>query len=481
MLETNTLLNSFRQAAEELLKQKRYQELQDASVDMLKSLPDSFLGYFFEAEALKGLGKHEQALPFYEQAASLIETETETDADLKATYVARFLQVKSRMEAPEHTSKPVSRPAGSYPVLSYKQYLDRGDKSLALNQTEEALDDFEHAIEVDKTQVAAHLKRFAVLVRLDRAEQMLAAAKALLLVTPSLGIGHFYLGLALSRIARDEEAVAAYSKVIAIEPAQAAAYVNRGAIYASLGHMKKSLADSEKALLLKPKQSSAMVNKALALRTTGQPEEAIKVCNEIVKFEPGCALGYCNRGLANFILNQSDKALADADLSIKYAREPMYVAKCKCIKAKFLALGGGGGGKGGHPGDRKEAIEEARHLCDSAVRLAPKNSHPWRYAWSTSALVSGMRGDFDSANSNVQLVLDHAKGFIYGINIKAQILLMQNRLDEALVTVNSALALNPKEPESYAIRYQIKTKLGDAKASEDLTTARKLGFLRDVA
>ncbi len=473
MLETSDLLCMFRQAAEELLKQKRYQELQDASVEMLKSTPNSFLGYFFEAEALTGLGKREQALPFFKQAASLIETET--NAEFKATYVARLLQVKIRMEATEHTPQP-----GSGPTLTYMEYLSRGEKFLALDQAEEALDEFEHAIEVDKTQVSAHLKRFAVLIRLDRAEQMLAAAKELLLVTPSHWIGHFYSGLALGSLARDEEAVEAYSKAIEIAPREAPAYVNRGATYGSLGHMEKSLADSEKALLLKPKQSSAMVNKALALRTTGQPKEAIKVCNEIVKFEPKCALAYCNRALANFILNRTEEALEDADLSIKYSTQPMYVAKCKCIKAKFLALGGGGGGgNGGYRRDGKDEIEEARQLCDSAVRLAPMNSHPWRYAWSTSALVSGMMGDFDSANSNVQLVLDHAKGFIYGINIKAQILLMQNRLDEALVTVNSALALNPKEPESYAIRHQIRTKLGDAKANEDLTKARKLGFLRD--
>ena len=169
----------------------------------------------------------------------------------------------------------------------------------------------------------------------------------------------------------------------------------------------------------------------------------------------------------------------DADLSIKFAKQPVYVAKCKAIKAKFLADAGGGGGGGNSGDDQRRRLDEARQLCDSAVRVAPKNSHPWRYAWSTSALISGMMGDFEAANRNVQLVLDHNKGFIYGVNIKARLLLMQERLDEALIAINTALTLNPKDPESNFIRYQIRKKKGDAKATEDLKRARDLGYLRE--
>ena len=284
---------------------------------------------------------------------------------------------------------------------------------------------------------------------------------------------------------RDEESVEAYTRAIELAPKDPGNYVNRSAGYSSMGLLDKCLADCERALALKPEMSNAMNNKALALRCLGEPEKAIRVCNNAMATEPESALLYCNRAMANFALNKTSQAFADIDLSIRFAKQAMYVAKCKAIKAKFLieASGGGGGGNNedsGSSGDSgRRMIDEARELCDSAVRMAPENSHPWRYAWSTSALVSGKMGDFDAANRNVQLVLDRFRGFIYGINIKAQILLMQDRLDEALITVNSALSLNPKDPESNYIRYSIRSKQNDPRAKEDLNMARQLGYRRD--
>jgi tetratricopeptide (TPR) repeat protein len=377
------------------------------------------------------------------------------------------------------SSESISTEANSYQAL-----VSRATAHLALDRAEEALEDFERALAIDNQQVFAHLKRFAILLRLDRPEQMLVAANDLLAVTPGEAIGHFHRGIAFGRLGNDEEAIAAYTKALELAQLDSSSYVNRGATYTSLGHFDKALADCEKSLSIKPKQVSALVNKALCLRSTGQPEKAIKACNEVIAIEADCALAYCNRALANFILNRTKQAIADADISIKFAQQPMYAAKCKCIKAKIRAEGGGGGGKGNgnsDDGGGKGTINEARQLCDSAVRMAPENSHPWRYAWSTSALISGMMGDFQAANQNVQLVLDRSSGFIYGINIKARLLLMQQRLDEALVTVNSALALNAKDPESNYIRYLIRSKQADASASEDLTRARELGYLRDDA
>jgi tetratricopeptide (TPR) repeat protein len=378
---------------------------------------------------------------------------------------------------------------------SYHELCFRADAYLALDCVEEALEDYDRAIALQGTQterrLSAHLNRFAVLVRLDRTDRMIAAANDMLMTAPGLAVGYFYLGVALSRVGRDEESVEAYTRAIELAPKDPGTYVNRSAGYSSMGLADKCLADCERALSLKPGMSSAMNNKALALRCLGEPVKAIRVCNDALAIEPDSPLLYCNRAMANFALNNTRQAFADIDLSIRFAKKAMYVAKCKAIKAKFLIEASGGGGNGGDSGNPGNGggenspdfacrmIDEARELCDSAVRMAPENSHPWRYAWSTSALVSGKMGDLDAANRNVQLVLDRFRGFIYGINIKAQILLMQDRLDEALITVNSALSLNPKDPESNYIRYSIRSKQNDPRAKEDLNMARQLGYRRD--
>jgi tetratricopeptide (TPR) repeat protein len=361
---------------------------------------------------------------------------------------------------------------------SYEELVSRGDAYLALGCAEEALRDYDHAIGLKREELDAHIKRFSILIRLDLIDRMLDAANEILALTPKQSIGYFHLGIALATLGREEESVEAYTKAIELTPRAPAAYINRSAGYSALGFMDKCLADCEKALSLDHKLVSARINKALALRCLGEQEKAIKVCNEAIAIEAS-PLAYCNRAMANFALNKDKQAMDDANLSIKFAKQPVYVAKCKAIKAKFLADAGGGGGGGNSGDDQRRRLDEARQLCDSAVRVAPKNSHPWRYAWSTSALISGMMGDFEAANRNVQLVLDHNKGFIYGVNIKARLLLMQERLDEALIAINTALTLNPKDPESNFIRYQIRKKKGDAKATEDLKRARDLGYLRE--
>jgi len=364
---------------------------------------------------------------------------------------------------------------------SYQELVNRAAAYLALDCAEEALADYDRAVLLKPDQILAHMKRFPVLNRLDMIDRMLDAANEILAITPGESIGYFHLGMALSRLGRDQESVEAYTRAIEISPREPAAYVNRSAGYASLGFMDKCLADCEKAHSIKPGMISAYINKALALRCMGEQQKAIKVCNEALGIEADSPLAYCNRAMANFVLNKDKQAFDDIDLAIRFSTQPFYVAKCKAIKAKFLAdLGGGGGNSGGNDGDDwRQWIDEARGLCDSAVCIASENSSPWRYAWSTSALISGIMGDFDAANSNVQLVLDRSRSFIYGINIKARVLLMQDRLDEALVTVNSALVLNAKDPESNYIRYLIRTRQNDARAQDDLARARELGYLRD--
>ncbi len=381
--------------------------------------------------------------------------------------------------------------ADSFPAL-----VSRAEAYYALGCAEEALADYDQALALKSDAYEVHLRRFDILARLDMIDRMLDAAQSIQAITPGQAVGYFYLGMAFSTLSRDEESVEAYTRAIELAPRHAGAYVNRAAAYSSLGDMDKCLADCEKAQSIDRKSVGAHVNKALALRCLGEQDLAIKVCNQAVSIQQNSPLVYCNRAMAYFVLNKTQNAFDDIDTSIRFAKEPKYAAKCRAIKAYFLALvgsegnlgAGGGGSRGGSGGgdsgdggrnDGRDKVIEARELCDSAIRMAPENSYPWRYTWSTSALISAMMGDFDAANRNVELVLNRCKGFIYGTNIQARIYLMQDRLDEALSAVESALARNSKDPEANYIRYLIRARQNDPLASDELTKARRLGYLRE--
>lgn len=272
----------------------------------------------------------------------------------------------------------------------------------------------------------------------------------------------------------DEKAFESYGKALELDPKCVSAYVNRSVIYAGWSQFQNALEDCERALSIAPSNTNAMINKAFALRSMGKQQDAIKVCNKVLELantngmarSSAAALAYCNRGYSHFLLNETEEALRDAQLSVDCSVDSGYTAKMISLRAKFLA----------HTG----RVQEAMKLCNQAVTMSDKNEteYPWRYARSTRALVSAMCGDYLDAMKDVDHVLERHPKFAYAILVKARILLMKNALNEALAAVNGAIELNPLDPECFSVRFLIREKQGDVNAEKDAIRARELGFLR---
>jgi tetratricopeptide (TPR) repeat protein len=103
-------------------------------------------------------------------------------------------------------------------VSDYQDAVLDGVSSLNLGRPEQALEDFNRAIDIDPT----------------RADGFLGRANA------------------LNTLKRYEEALPDYNRAIEIEPTLANAYVNRGSAYSHLGQYEKAIADYEKGLELDP-------------------------------------------------------------------------------------------------------------------------------------------------------------------------------------------------------------------------------------
>ena len=101
----------------------------------------------------------------------------------------------------------------------YKDAIMDGVASLNRNKPQQALEDFNRAIQIDPLNYDGYLGR----------------------------------ANALSSLGRYEEALTEYHKVFEIDPAIANAYINRGSVYSHLGQYKKAIADYEKGLELDPK------------------------------------------------------------------------------------------------------------------------------------------------------------------------------------------------------------------------------------
>jgi tetratricopeptide (TPR) repeat protein len=274
------------------------------------------------------------------------------------------------------------------------------------------------------------------------------------------------------KLGHDDEALAFLGKAIELDPNCVLAYVNRSAVYAGRSQFRNCKEDCDNALSVSPNNTSAMINKSLALRSMGNQQDAIELCNKVLELTQDgndasgrvAALAYCNRAYSRFLLNETDEALRDAQISVSCSTDVAYTAKCMALQAKFLA----------HLGRKQEAVE----LCNQALSVSNENEYTWRYVKSTCALVSAICGDYLEAMKDIEHVLKKHPKFGYAILVKARVLLMKNALDEALAVVNEAVELNSLDPECFSIRFLIREKQGDGKAVEDASKARELGFLR---
>ena len=104
-----------------------------------------------------------------------------------------------------------------------KRTTNRGNAKAELGRHEEAIADYDEAIELNPENALAYNNR----------------------------------GNAKANLGRHEEAIADYDRAIGINPEYALAYANRGRAKSALGHVSEAEADSERALELADQQGDS--------------------------------------------------------------------------------------------------------------------------------------------------------------------------------------------------------------------------------
>jgi tetratricopeptide (TPR) repeat protein len=131
-------------------------------------------------------------------------------------------------------------------------WSNRGNSRISQNKLDEAIADFNKAIELAPDAPDPYLNR----------------------------------GTALEGKGQYEEAIADYNKVLAIAPNDAMAYNNRGNAKGGLGQWKEALADFQKAIEIAPNFAFARANAALTLYQIGKKEEATREIRNLVRKYP---------------------------------------------------------------------------------------------------------------------------------------------------------------------------------------------------
>jgi tetratricopeptide (TPR) repeat protein len=131
-------------------------------------------------------------------------------------------------------------------------WSNRGNSRVSQNKLEEAIADYNKAVELAPNVTDPYLNR----------------------------------GTALEGLGKWDEAIADYNRALELDPKDAMAYNNRGNAKAGLRKWDLAIADYKKANEIAPNFAFARANYALALYETGQTDQAIREMKNIVRKYP---------------------------------------------------------------------------------------------------------------------------------------------------------------------------------------------------
>jgi protein O-GlcNAc transferase len=193
-------------------------------------------------------------------------------------------------------------------VASYKAV--RGAILARLQRPGEALAAYDDALRLAPDLAEVHLNRGVILRDKGRLEEALAAYNEALRLRPDLAEAHVNRGNTLLSMGQPEEALAAYDKALRLRPNSASVHLNRGVILKGLGRWDDALAAYDEALRLRPDHAEAHLNRGNLMMRLGHPRSALAAFDEVLRLRPELAQAQLNRGNALMSIGRLGEALA---------------------------------------------------------------------------------------------------------------------------------------------------------------------------
>ncbi len=196
-----------------------------------------------------------------------------------------------------------------FPVLRPRYYCYRGDKILASQQPEPALDTFQQAIDLNSRSICGWLGKAQALDGLERYRAALAAYDRVDQIKPDLVETWQGRGEVLYRLERFEAANTAYNKTLRMAPDNAVIWNRKGKALYKLELYLEALAAQDKALRLKPDYVQAISDRGIALIGLGQYQKALEAFDKAQTIDPLDPKLWQNKALALQYLNRPQESI----------------------------------------------------------------------------------------------------------------------------------------------------------------------------
>jgi RNA polymerase sigma factor (sigma-70 family) len=224
-------------------------------------------------------------------------------------------------------------------VVQIQKLIDHGRASIVTGHYDEAIADFNHALQLDPKAAAAYFNRGRAHKLQGKYDQALVDYAQNLKLHPNAAGTYVNRGQIYNLKGDYDLAIADFDHALLLNPTKELAYTGRANSYIAKGGYDQAIADCNRALAMDPVDVKAYVNRGRAYNLKGDYEHAISSYDRAIQLDPRIIAPYQNRGEAYASEGNYDKAIADfeAVLSINPNSEP---ARNNLTMAKArLALG----------------------------------------------------------------------------------------------------------------------------------------------
>jgi len=286
----------------------------DKAISLGSSNPET---YKYKGNALRYLGKNEEALNCYDKALDMFPC----DEDAYNNKGILLSDLGKNEEALFCYEKAIQLNS-----LYVDAYLNKGNALRCLGKNEEALNCYEKTIEIFPNDDIAYNNKGILLSDLGKNEEALNCYEKAIQLNSLYVDAYLNKGNALISLGKNEEALYCYDKLIEIYPNNDIAYNNKGILLSDLGKNEEALYCYDKAILLNSFNADAYLNKGNALRDLGKNEEALICFDKTIEIFPNDDIAYNNKGILLSNLGKNEEALYCYEKAIELQPSPLYYA-----------------------------------------------------------------------------------------------------------------------------------------------------------
>jgi len=241
---------------------------------------------------------------------------------------------------PTFTPEPAVTWTPTFPAATVSaeatDHFELGQAAFDAGNFEEAINEYQKAIDLDPQNIAAHYNRALCYRNLGQYEQALVGYSKVLELDSTFEDTYLQRGWANHNLGKYEAALDDFNNALKFDPQDDQYnYYGRGLTFYMLGKVDRSVADYNKVIQIDPNDAWAYNARGVAYDAQQSTQQSISDFTKAIELQPDFTLAYRNRGSVYQRVNYNSKAIADYKKALELTTDPDIIS---FVKEQLKAL-----------------------------------------------------------------------------------------------------------------------------------------------